>query len=140
MDHMSASCENSPLAMLVTLADQLRLRFEEAAASVGLTAAQAEIITKIEGETRMGDLAQQKVCDPSSVTTMVRRLERDGVVVRTVDPHDARARLVRLTPNGNRIRKRFLELVGDGAAVIDALSDEQRAALAGLFARRFADR
>jgi DNA-binding MarR family transcriptional regulator len=136
---MSASCENSPLAMLVTLADQLRLRFEEAAASVGLTPAQAEIITKIEGQTRMGDLAQQKVCDPSSVTTMVRRLERDGVVVRIIDPNDARARLVQLTPNGRQLRERFLERVGDGAAVIDALSDKQRAALAGLFAGRYAD-
>ena len=133
---MSASCANNPLAMLVALADQLRLRFEDSAAAVGLTPAQAEILTRIEDDTRMGDLAQKKLCDPSSVTTMVRRLERDGVVIRAVDPHDARARIVRLTAKGRRVRQQFLHLVGSGDSIIDALSDEQRASLAGLFAGR----
>jgi MarR family transcriptional regulator, organic hydroperoxide resistance regulator len=135
---MAASCDDNPLALLMGLADRLRLHFEAAATSLGLTPAQAQLLARLDGEVRMGDLASQSTCDPSSVTTMVKRLERDGLVQRIVDPNDARARLVRLTSKGSRLRNRFLHLVGDGASVLDALPDEHRAALARLFASRLA--
>lgn len=84
----------------------------------------------------MGDLAERQTCDPSSVTTMMARLERDGFVRRIPDPLDARARLVQLTPKGKRVREQFLNRVGDGSDLIDELPDDQRSALASLFARK----
>ena len=94
---MSEECSNNPVALLVALADRLRTFFDECAVQVGLTPAQGHALMAIEGPTRMGDLAAQQTCDPSSVTSMIGRLERDGFVQRVVDPHDARARLVQLS-------------------------------------------
>ena len=133
---MTDACEQNPLALLVALADRLRARFEAAAGAVGLTPAQAQVLVRVEGPRRLSELAQQQACDPSSITTMAQRLEREGLLRRSVDPDDGRARLVRLSPKGQRLRARFLEIVGDGSAVIDELPTEQRAALAGLFAAR----
>lgn len=133
---MSDSCDQNPLGLLVGLADRLKLLFDEAATAIGLTSAQAHVLVRIETPIRLSDLAQQQACDPSTITSMVQRLEREGLLKRTVDPADGRARLVQLTAKGRKLRERFLTTVGDGSAVIDALPDDQRAALAGLFARR----
>jgi DNA-binding MarR family transcriptional regulator len=130
---VAASCDENPLALLVGLADQLRLHFEAAAKQLGLTPGQAQLLTRLEGNVRMGDLASLSMCDPSSVTTTVQRLERDGLVQRVVDPHDARARLVRLTSKGIRLRHRFMDLLGDGSGILGALPQQHRAALAQLF-------
>lgn len=133
---VSEACESNPLALLMAVADRLRTRFEDAAAAAGLTPAQAQVLARLEAPMRLSELAQAQSCDPSSVTTMVQRLERDGLLRRTVDPDDRRARLVQPTAKGRRLRTRFLASVGDGSAIVDTLSDEQRAALAGLFAAR----
>jgi DNA-binding MarR family transcriptional regulator len=133
---MSDECALNPLALIMVLAERLQADFEAAAAQVGLTPAQVKVLVRIDQPRRLSDLAQQQSCDPSSMTTMVQRLERDGLLVRTIDPLDARARLVQPTAKGRKLRTRFLELVGDGSRIIDALPDAQRAALAGLFAAR----
>lgn len=132
---MASSCEN-PLALLVGLADQLTTYFDECAAKVGLTSAQGHALMTIEGPTRMGDLAQQQTCDPSTVTSMIQRLERDGYVRRTIDPADARARLVQLSAKGSRARGKLEALLAHASSVIDELPAEERAALALLFAPR----
>ena len=46
---------------------------------------------------RMGELAERANLSKQAMTEMVRRLERDGLVERRTDPHDARAALVFLT-------------------------------------------
>lgn len=131
---MSEECTNNPVALLVALADRLRTFFDECAVQVGLTPAQGHALMAIEGPTRMGDLAAQQTCDPSSVTSMIGRLERDGFVQRVVDPHDARARLVQLSRKGSATRTKLATLLANATSVIDDLPPEQRAALAGLFA------
>jgi DNA-binding MarR family transcriptional regulator len=47
---------------------------------------------------RMGELARRARLSKQTLTTMVRLLERDGLVERRTDPADARAALVFLTP------------------------------------------
>jgi DNA-binding MarR family transcriptional regulator len=131
---MSASCEQNPFALLIDLAERLRAFFDAAAERVGLTGAQAHVLMRLEAPTRMGDLAEAKTCDPSSVTAMVRRLERDGLVQRVVDPTDARARLVQLTPAGVRARADLAEAAAHADDVILQLPEEHRSALAALFA------
>jgi DNA-binding MarR family transcriptional regulator len=133
---MSEECSNNPVALLVGLADRLRMYFDECAVQVGLTPAQGHALMAIEGPTRMGDLAAQQTCDPSSVTSMIGRLERDGFVQRVVDPHDARARLVQLSRKGATTRTRLAGLLAGASSVIDELPVEHRAALATLFAQR----
>jgi DNA-binding MarR family transcriptional regulator len=69
-----------------------------------LPAAQARLLATIEahGEARIGDLAAVDHCSQPTMTTQVRRLEDAGLVSRTVDPGDARAVRIRITPDGNR--------------------------------------
>lgn len=103
--------------LILGLAERLRAHLDLVADAVGPTAQQAELLMRIDAPTRMSDLADQRVCDPSSITGLVQRLERDGFVSRTVDPRDGRVRIVRLTPKGRRARLRFQDSVGDGSAV-----------------------
>ena len=69
-----------------------------------LPSAQARLLATIEaqGEARIGDLAAVDHCSQPTMTTQVRRLEEAGLVTRTVDPADARAVRIRITPAGMR--------------------------------------
>ncbi|MEE6176854.1 MarR family transcriptional regulator [Mycobacterium sp. 050134] len=69
-----------------------------------LPAAQARLLATIEvqGEARIGDLAALDHCSQPTMTTQVRRLEDAGLVTRMVDPCDARAVRIRITPEGKR--------------------------------------
>src|SRR6476469_3591609 len=64
--------------------------------------AQARLLSTIEdqGEARISDLAYLDHCSQPTMTTQVRRLEDAALVSRTVDPDDARAVLIRITPKG----------------------------------------
>ena len=137
---MSTGCEQNPFALLIGLAQRLQVFFDERAARVGLTPGQAHALMHIEGPTRMGDLAEQQTCDPSTVTAMVQRLERDGYVQRVIDPNDARARLVQLTTLGRRARTKLAALLDDTPTVIAAMPTDQRRALAALFSAEAAER
>ncbi|BBZ40405.1 MarR family winged helix-turn-helix transcriptional regulator [Mycobacterium conspicuum] len=69
-----------------------------------LPSAQARLLATIEaqGDARIGDLAAVDHCSQPTMTTQVRRLEEAGLVTRTVDPADARAVRIRITPAGMR--------------------------------------
>jgi DNA-binding MarR family transcriptional regulator len=69
-----------------------------------LPSAQARLLATIEvhGEARIGDLAAVDHCSQPTMTTQVRRLEDAGLVSRMVDPGDARAVRIRITPEGRR--------------------------------------
>jgi DNA-binding MarR family transcriptional regulator len=94
--------------------------------------AQARLLSTIEGqgEARISDLAALDHCSQPTMTTQVRRLEDAGLVTRTIDPVDARAVLIRITPDGIRTLTRVR---ADRAAVIDPLlaqlDDEDREVL-----------
>lgn len=131
--HVSSSCEANPFALLIGLAERLRTFFDECAAQVGLTGPQAQVLMQLEEPRRITGLAELSSCDPSSASTMIQRLERDGLVRRVVDPTDARARLVELSPKGVRARQQLAELVAGADEVVAGLPAEQRAALAAMF-------
>ncbi|WP_163758098.1 MarR family winged helix-turn-helix transcriptional regulator [Mycobacterium botniense] len=83
-----------------------------------LPVAQARLLSTIEahGEARICDLAAIDHCSQPTMTTQVRRLEDAGLVTRTVDPGDARAVRIRITPEGVRTLDRVR---ADRAAAID---------------------
>jgi DNA-binding MarR family transcriptional regulator len=83
-----------------------------------LPAAQARLLSTIEahGEARICDLAAVDHCSQPTMTTQVRRLEEAGLVARTVDPGDARAVRIRITPEGVRTLNRVR---ADRAAAIE---------------------
>lgn len=133
MGTVSERCDQSPLRLLVQLAERLRSFMEAAAAESGLTAQQAELLMHLDEPRRMSELADQKLCDPSSVTSMVNRLERDGFVKRDVDPLDRRARIIRATAKGRRAQQRFEQRAAEVTQLVHELDPAERAALRGLF-------
>jgi DNA-binding MarR family transcriptional regulator len=94
------------------------------------TAASVLATLRDSGPRRITELAASEAIAQPSVTTLVARLERDGLVRREPDPADARAVRVHLTEEG---RERLLAMRSKRAAAVDerlaVLSDEERAAL-----------
>jgi DNA-binding MarR family transcriptional regulator len=58
-----------------------------------------------EDDLRMGELGRRARLAKQTMTTMVRLMERDGLVSRAPDPEDRRAQRVRLTERGRDLRK-----------------------------------
>ena len=56
---------------------------------------------------RMTDLAQQLLLEKSTVSRLVRALEKRDWVTISTDPRDARARLIALTASGKRAAERL---------------------------------
>jgi DNA-binding MarR family transcriptional regulator len=83
-----------------------------------------------EDELRVGELARRARLAKQTMTTMVRLLERDGLVSRERDATDGRAFLVRLTPRARRFRPVAEEVLRElDEMVCSHLSANQRAAL-----------
>jgi DNA-binding MarR family transcriptional regulator len=84
-----------------------------------------------EGPLRVTDLAAAELVAQPTMTGIVRRLEHDGLVVRTPHPQDARASRIALTDAG---RNELTTVRAQRAAVLqarlDRLDDDARAALA----------
>jgi DNA-binding MarR family transcriptional regulator len=57
-----------------------------------------------EDDLRLGEIARRARLSKQTMTTLVRLLERDGLVERRSDPRDGRATLVRLTPRAHAFR------------------------------------
>jgi DNA-binding MarR family transcriptional regulator len=82
----------------------LAARVEEALAPFGLTFARFEIL-RLLGFSRTGSLPMGKISDrlqvhPASVTSAVKRLEREGLIERVTDDVDNRVVLAVLLPTG----------------------------------------
>lgn len=57
------------------------------------------------------ELGRRAGLEPSTMTGLLDRMERDGVVVRRPDPDDRRAQRICLTKEGNRLRGPVLQAV-----------------------------
>ena len=97
------------------------------------TAASVLASLRDHGPLRVTALAASEAIAQPTMTTLVGRLERDGLVERGGDPADARAVLVTITPEG---LERLLRIREARAAAIDArlreLDPDERDALAAV--------
>jgi DNA-binding MarR family transcriptional regulator len=84
---------------------------------------------------RLGEIARRARLSKQTMTTMVRLLERDGLVERRADPRDGRAALVFLTARAEAFRPVAEETLRElarlsrrrlGAATADTLGDALR--------------
>ncbi|MGH6950256.1 MAG: MarR family winged helix-turn-helix transcriptional regulator [Vitreimonas sp.] len=92
---------------LYQLVETVRAEHEEAAASVGLTAAQASILAMLSEPKSMRELADRMGCDASNITGLVDRLEAKALVVRAADPADRRVKRISHTTAGKAAVQRF---------------------------------
>src|SRR3954451_1617460 len=65
------------------------------------------------GALRLTDLSERLLVRPPSVTGVVARLERDGLVTRDPSPTDQRAKTVSLTAAGRQLMRRVLDAHGE---------------------------
>ena len=86
-----------------------------------------------DGPGRISDLAAgERVAQPS-MTALVNRLQRQGLVERTTDPADLRAVRVSITPDGREaLATAVAEIEARLAAQLSLLSGDDRAALAAV--------
>jgi DNA-binding MarR family transcriptional regulator len=99
---------------VVRLAADLRLAVTRLArllrqrADTGITPSMLSALATIErlGPVTIGRVAAAEQVQPPTMTTIVGRLEGDGLVAREADPEDRRASLVRVTPDGRRLLER----------------------------------
>ena len=91
-------CLAADLVAVVAWID--RIAKQRIQAPVGYAQARRLALIERHGGARISQLAALDHCSRPATTIQVRLLEEAGLVSRTVDPDDARAVLVRITPKG----------------------------------------
>lgn len=109
----------------------LMRRFDERLRPLGFGMAYVPVVLAIEEH---GPLLQRQLLEHVSIeqptmTALLSRMERDGLLVRNPDPADARGRRVSLTPKGSRaldgVREALGTVVEEALVGIDE-ADQQR--------------
>lgn len=96
------------VGLVHALFDQIGSHVEGWAAEHSITAQQAFLLRGLEHPKPMSHLAEEKGCDPSSLTGMIDRIEKLGLVERVAHPEDRRVRMIQLTALG-RVQRDSLE-------------------------------
>ncbi len=109
-------------------------RLEEALKSVGLSAAKYKVLSQIAKSKEpvpLRLLAEEQQCVASNVTTLVDRLETDGLVRRVDDPADRRSKRAELTELGREKAEDGARVVAEvEASFAESLGPTERLALA----------
>ena len=109
-------------------------RLEEALKTVGLSAAKYKLLSQIAKSNEpvpLRLLAEEQHCVASNVTTLVDRLEADGLVRRVDDPGDRRSKRAELTELGKEKAEEGAKVVADVEATFaESLDPTERLALA----------
>jgi len=61
------------------------------------------------GPQKVNDIGRAIALTSGAITTAVDRVEKQGLVVRTLDPNDRRARIVKLTPKGETLIRNLFD-------------------------------
>lgn len=120
------------------LADLLDERLRPVFAEVGLGTGDFDVLASLRRSGEPFRLTPTELCasmmvTSGAVTKRVDRLEREGLVARTVNDLDARGRVIALTPAGRSLVDRLHPLhLANEDGLLDALDGPERAQLAGL--------
>jgi DNA-binding MarR family transcriptional regulator len=115
------------------VAKAFRRRFEDAARQHDLTLPQWRVLAELfrQGSLSQVRLASAAATDPMTMSGIVDRLGKRGLVARQQDPSDSRAKLVSLTEEGEVLFKTSKALGTElSRSAIDGMSDTELTALA----------
>ena len=105
----------------------------------GLTFARYEALMLLffteSGSLPMGKIGERLQVHPTSVTSLIDRLERSGYVDRVPHPSDRRTTLAEITPAGRAVAERSTELLNRDKFGMSALSAESHEELVELLDR-----
>jgi DNA-binding MarR family transcriptional regulator len=135
-DHGYAEPAAMAAATSIVRAQQLVLSAVDAALRpVGLTFARYEALVLLSfsrrGSLPLGKMGERLMVHPTSVTSIVDRLERDGLVRRVPGGDDRRVVLAELTDAGREVVERATKAVEASRFGLDGLSDAQLDRLTG---------
>jgi DNA-binding MarR family transcriptional regulator len=131
------SRELSPVDGLAQLSFVVQRLLERRAAEHDLSITQTRLLGVLrDRKPTMQELAKLLGLDKSSVTGLVERAERRGLVARAASPADGRAVLVSLTRQGRSfISRASVEFEADVAGLLERLPRPDRRALSELVSR-----
>jgi len=134
-----------PVDAVVQLSFAVQALLGEIAAGHELSITQLRVLGILrDREPAMLDLARHLNLEKSSVTGLIDRAERRGLVERATAPHDGRAVHVRLTAEGRRLTEQITAQANEALSrLLDALPARDRArlsTLAGAVVRQHAAR
>ena len=102
----------------------------------GLTFARYEALVLLvfssRGSLPLGKMGERLQVHPTSVTSIVRRLESSGLVVRRAHPEDGRAVLAEITDAGKKLVERATSDLVDAGFGLEALDDRELGQLSEL--------
>lgn len=119
---------------LALLARFLRIDTERATTQAGLTYPMAAALSRLSSlpeQTTVSDLARSLECNMGNLSGTLDRLEEAGYVERIVCEADRRARYIRLTAKGRRMKAQMTEIFRNGR-VCTALKQMDARALEAL--------
>jgi DNA-binding MarR family transcriptional regulator len=121
--------QDGPAAGLIRLAFLVEGVYAEVGHDCELTPTQAQMLCLLRGEPRgMAELCRVLGVERSSLTGLVDRAGRSGLVERRPDPSDRRAVKVALTPAGDAAARRFHDEVTERlAALLAELPETEQA-------------
>jgi DNA-binding MarR family transcriptional regulator len=90
------------------------------------------LVFSARGSLPLGKMGERLQVHPTSVTSIVRRLEGAGFVARRPHPDDGRAVLAEITPDGRAVVERATRDLVDADFALGALSEDQLRALSDL--------
>ncbi|WP_179396152.1 MarR family winged helix-turn-helix transcriptional regulator [Lacticaseibacillus absianus] len=120
------------------LSRRLTTYLDKVLAPLALSASTYYFLIKIDqaGQLTQDQLFQRVFLNPSNVTRRLDQLTRQGLVERTPDPTDRRARIIRLTPAGQaRLPQIDQALRAANATLFAGLSTAQTQTLQAAFAQ-----
>jgi len=97
----------------------------------GITVSQLEVLGAIKHMTKEKEevtqilLSQKTTIDPMTISTIIRNLERKGLINREESKTDTRARRVELTKEGNKIFNKAVTKVKKGQELLYANIDKE---------------
>ena len=127
----------APMGYLIhEVARLMKRRFEEEARAHGITLPQWRVLAQVginEGISQVA-LAAATDADPMTISGVLDRLEKRGLIDRYPDPTDSRAKLARLTTEGEQIftTARKVGLSMYEAALEGVTSDERQTVITAL--------
>lgn len=125
------------VAALVRTTFLVNAVYAESGREYGLTPQQGQLLCVLMAQPyAMGEISTMLGLAKSSLTGLVDRTERNGLVRREPDPRDTRGVRVALTPRGSEIAEDFYHETCRRIDKLPAgLSDQEREMLAGLLGR-----
>lgn len=84
---------------------------------------------------RMKDLAETMTCQPSNMTTMVKKAEAKGWVRRKRSEQDARTVFVELTEHGSKLREQLMSEIHKLTLETSGISEDDFGTMLNIFTR-----